>query len=146
SPLQLRCRHAAVVSGYLGDLAVEYADDPVGHVGDHRVVRDHGSGRTELAGDAVDRFQHQHPGVDIEGAGGFIAQQNLRALCDGPGDGDALLLAAGELAGEVVHAVRQANQVQGFFRGHRVAADLSHQGDVFTGGQAGDQVVELENE
>jgi hypothetical protein len=51
-------------------------------------------------------------GVAVQRRGGLVEDHDARALEDGPGDGDALLLAAGELepalADQRVPAVRQA--------------------------------------
>src|SRR5262245_24216432 len=46
----------------------------------------------------------------------------------------------------MVHALGQVHQLQGLLRPHRLAADLRDQGDVLAGRQAGDEVVELEDE
>ena len=47
----------------------------------------------------------------VEGGGGFVGEQQLRALGNGPGDGDALLLAAGKLGRALVDARRRPTSV-----------------------------------
>jgi hypothetical protein len=58
------------------------------------------AGGAQLAVDALDHLQHQLAGGVVQRAGGLVAQQHLRALDDGAGDGHALLLAARELDGK----------------------------------------------
>ena len=83
-----------------GDAAVGEADDAVGHAGDGRVVRDDDRGGAELAVDALERLEHDDAGRDVERAGRLVAQQHVGPLGDRARDGDALLLAAGELRRE----------------------------------------------
>ena len=45
----------------------------------------------------------------VEVAGGLVGEDDGRAEDEGAGEGDALLLAAGELDGVVVHAVAEAD-------------------------------------
>ncbi len=46
--------------------------------------------------------EHEDARLVVECAGGLVAEEHVRGLGHGPGDGDALLLAARELGGEVV--------------------------------------------
>ena len=50
---------------------------------------------------AVDDFHHIFAAGRIEGAGGFVGKDDFAAVHQRAGDGYALLLAAGELAGFV---------------------------------------------
>jgi hypothetical protein len=75
-----------------------------------------------------------------------VAQQHVRPLGDGPRDGDALLLTAGELGGEMVEPMAEPHQLQRRHRVHRVLGDLGHQRHVLAHREVGDQVVELEHE
>lgn len=52
-------------------------------------------------------------GVRVEIAGGFIADEKLRVCDERSCDGDALLLAAGELLGEVVGPFGDADEFEG---------------------------------
>ena len=91
------------------DAPVAQAQHAVGHAGDGGVVRDHHRGGAELGVDPRDHLEHQLAGLVVERAGGLVAQQHVGALGDGARDGDALLLAAGELRGEVVEPLAQAD-------------------------------------
>ena len=81
----------------------------------------------------------------VQRAGGLIAQKELWVFGKGPGNGDALLLAAGELGREVVHPVCQAHLGQHRGGIQRMAADLGSQLHILFGGQVLHQVVELEH-
>ena len=76
----------------------------------------------ELAIDALDRLQHDDAGLHVERAGRLVAEEHLGPLGDGAGDGDALLLAAGKLRREMIHAGRQADQLQGLLGRMRIGA------------------------
>ena len=81
----------------------------------------------------------------VQRAGGLVAQEELRILRQGPGDGHPLLLSAGELGGEVGQPVLQAHGAQHLRRVQGLPADLGRQLHVLQGGEVGDQVVELED-
>ncbi len=55
-------------------------------------------------------------GVRVQVAGGFVGKQHLRGVGEGAGDGDPLLLAAGELVRVVLGALFQPNALQEFAR------------------------------
>ena len=59
------------------------------------------------------QIQHLLGGPGIEGAGGFIGQQQAGLVDDRPGHGHPLLLAARELVGLVVEPLGQTNPLQG---------------------------------
>ena len=61
-------------------------------------------------------LEHDDAGRDVERAGRLVAEQDVRPLGDGAGDGHALLLAAGELGREVVQPVAEADQVERLLR------------------------------
>ena len=67
----------------------------------------------------------------VERARGLVAQQKLGIFCQGTGDGHALLLAAGKLGREVLHALAQAHFTQALGGIERIGADLRRQLDVF---------------
>ena len=87
----------------------------------------------------------------VEGAGGLVGKDDAAAVHERPGDGNALLLAAGKLIGLVFQLVRQA-QIRKQGLGPIKARLFVHpgvnggQGHVFRGGQRGEQVVALEDE
>ena len=51
-------------------------------------------------------------GVRVEVAGGLVGEQQARRIGDRAGDGDALLLAAGEFAGAMIEALAEAEEGQ----------------------------------
>ena len=94
------------------DLAVAHGDDAVGVGGDVGLVGDDDDGDALLA---VERHQRLHDlvrGAGVEIAGRLVGEQQARSVDQGPRDGDALLLAAGELRRRVVFAFAEAEQLQ----------------------------------
>ena len=61
----------------------------------------------------TEQVHHLVAGGGIQGAGGFIRQQQDRAVDDGPGNGHPLLLTATQLVGTVVEALPEAHPHQG---------------------------------
>ena len=94
----------------------------------------------------LDRLEHEDAGLAVERAGRLVAQQDRGSLGDGARNGDALLLAAGELRREVMQPVVEPDQLQRHRGVHGLRRDLGDEGDVLQRGQARDQVVELEDE
>ncbi len=98
--------------------------------GDQTVADHHGAlgsgGHIGLVGDEHDRpaagvqlvEQREHVGArrGVEVAGGLVGQDQGRVGDERTGNGDALLLAAGELAGSMVDAVRQPDPGERFQR------------------------------
>ena len=87
----------------------------------------------------------------VQVAGRLVAEQESRVGDDGAGNGDALLLSAGELARIMIHALGEADDAE---RGFNVLAPLGfgelgeeqRQLDVLKGREHGDEVVHLEDE
>ena len=76
-------------------------DDPTAHgVDDAAVVGGHDHGRARAV-DAVEQAHDADRGGRVEVAGGLVGQQDQRPVHERPGDRDPLLLATGELVGEV---------------------------------------------
>ena len=121
-------------------------DDPVGHTGDGRIVRDDDGGGAELAVHTVERVKHDHAGGDIERPGGLVAEEDVGPLCDRSRDCDPLLLTPGELRREVIEPMARPTSAERLFRRHRLLDDLGDQRHVLAGRQAGNQVVELKDE
>ena len=121
-------------------------DYPVGHVSEHGVVGDENGERAEVEVHALNGFEHGDARFHIERAGRLVAKQHLGPLRNRPRNGHALLLAAGHLRGKVVHAIREFDERERGFRRHRVARDLGDERDVLPPGEAGDEIVKLENE
>ena len=83
----------------------------------------------------------------IEIASGLVGEEHFGFVHDGSGDGDALLLATGKFGGEVLGAVGQADALECVHGGSGgiAAGDRTRDGDVFQGGEFGQQVVILEH-
>ena len=81
-------------------------------VGDVEVVADQQEGRADLGAELADEVEDLLGIGGVEGAGGLVGQDEARAVGQGAGDGDALLLADGEFGGAVVQAIGQADLVE----------------------------------
>src|SRR5215831_1532180 len=96
----------------LDDQAVIHEEHPVGGVpGKAHLVADHDHGHARFAQGPHD-LQHRAHELGIERAGRLVEQHDARLERDGAGDGDALLLAAGELARRVAGAVGEPDPVE----------------------------------
>jgi hypothetical protein len=101
--------------------------------------------------DDLDKRSRTWAEVGVEIAGGLVGQQQARCVGQRPGDGDALLLAAGEAAGAVVEAVFEAEpgeEAAGAVGGLAAAfaGEELRQHDVLLGGEVGQEMVELVDE
>ena len=132
------------------DLAVLDFDDAVGVFGDVAVVGDEDDGvafGVQFAEDFHDFFA----AVAVKCASGFVGEDDLSAVHERTGDGDALLLAAGELSGFVFGAFAEAEagkqRFGAFFPRFAVRTGVDGgNSDVFPGFEVGEQVVALEDE
>ena len=84
-----------------GDPPVGEQDHPVRVGRGRRVVRDHDDRAAELAHRAAQEAQHLGARARVEVAGGLVGEHDLGLGDQRAGDRDALLLAAGQLAGPV---------------------------------------------
>ena len=91
------------------DAAVGEEDHPVGVGGGRRVVGDHHDGLAELAHGRRMNARISAPARESRLPVGSSAKMISGRCGQRPGHGDALLLAAGELAGPVVEPVAQAD-------------------------------------
>src|SRR5207244_13608063 len=62
--------------------------------------------------EGLEQFDDPAGGVFVEVAGGLVGEQQLRPVGEGPGDGDALPLAAAQLARLMVGAFAQPDRVE----------------------------------
>src|SRR6185295_2520910 len=90
-------------------------------------------------------------GLAVEVAGGLIGEEDGGAVDEGASDGDALALAAGELIGLVMHAVAEADALQGADGALLGAAPVllrvdEGKGDVLDRGGAVEEFEGLEDE
>ena len=126
-----------------------------GHVGTDllhhgHLVGDDDDGDTQALVDVLDEAQDGAGGGGVQGGGSLVAQQDLGVGGQGAGDGDALLLAAGELGGIGVRLVGKSHHVQKFQRplfgfGRGDTGDLHGEADVFEAGALHEQIELLED-
>src|SRR5262249_48866895 len=91
------------------NVAVAHTDDALGPGGDVVFVRDHDDGLARI----VELLQTLHDlvaGPRVEVASRLVGEDHLRIVDQGAGDGDALLLAAGQLHGTMFQAIPQTDQ------------------------------------
>src|SRR3569833_297957 len=99
--------------GFVGvDLAVADVNDAVGVLGDVGLVSDEDDG-VAFGLELIEERHDLHAGLGVEVAGGFVRQDDGRAVDQRAGDGYALALTTGELIGLVVHAGLEADIGQG---------------------------------
>ena len=100
-------RHLATVV----DPAVAHVHDPAGAGGHLVAVGDH-QDRLALAVQAPEQLEDLTAAVGVERAGGLVGQQQRGLVGQGPGDGQALALTAGQHGRHLVGLVPQAEQVE----------------------------------
>jgi len=79
--------------------------------GRDRVVRDHHDGLLGLVDRAAQEGQHLGTGAGVKVAGRLVGEDDLGTAGEGTGDGDALLLPAGQLCRAVRQPVAQTDDV-----------------------------------
>lgn len=130
--------------------AVFEADD-TGAALDHALVMGDEDEGLALAIEVVEEVEDFFAGFGVEVASGFVGEDDERAVGESAGDGNALLLAAGELVGSVIEAVVESDL------GGKFCGDFPHffiggpavihgDGDVFSDGELLDEVVGLKDE
>ena len=111
---------------------------------------DDNHGDAQALVDVLDQAEDGAGGSGVQGGGRLVAQQDLGVAGQGTGDGDALLLAAGELGGIGIRLVGQIHDVQKLQRPlpRRLlgdARDLHGKADVLEAGALHEQVKLLED-
>lgn len=107
--------------------------------------------RAPLGGEGGEQLDDGVAGAGVEAAGGLVGQQQAAGPDGGPGDGDALLLTAGEVVGVAVELLVQAHRAEGI-DGQRAGGagpdpvELEREHDVLDGGEARHEVEALEDE
>lgn len=133
--------------GVAEDLSVAEGDASLGEAGHLGVVGDHDDG-VAVAVEVLEEVGDDLLVGGVEVSGGFVGEEDGRVVDEGASDADALLLSAGEFAGEVAGAITEAyagESLAGFgFVGHGVEVLGEH--DVFERGEVGDKVELLEDE
>ena len=114
------------------------------------VVGDVDGGDAQAALELLDNGAHLHPQLGVQIGKGFVHQQDAGLDDKGPGQGDTLLLTAGQLIGLAVSQVGNLHQLQGLVHlgldlpgGH--FPGLQAVGHVFPDGEVGENRVVLEH-
>ncbi len=132
------------------DLAIPETQHPARVARHFRFVRHDQDGDAGLV-EFLEQLHDLHARGGVEGAGGLIGQQHDRRVYERAGDGDPLLLSAGELCGDVSHAVTEPHPFERRL-GPRAPLPARHarvqerQLDVVEGTGAAEQVELLEDE
>src|SRR5829696_8947730 len=133
--------------GYDG--AVAQPDDALGARGEREIVRDEHDRRIRFAVDRLQQLDDAGAGVTVEVARRLVGEEDARRVAEGPRDGDALLLAPGELVGKVVRALGEPDareQLPGARLGAAVPAQLERHLHVLLRREGGDELKALEHE
>ena len=102
-------------------------------------------GAAALAAGALEKPQNLLARHVVQGTRGLVAEQKLGVLGKRAGNGNALLLTAGELRRKHVLALGEANLVKHLGCWKRIRANLACELDVLECGEVLHQVVELEH-
>jgi hypothetical protein len=135
---------------FLNDPAVEEMDGAVGMAGKARIVGDHTDGGA-LSMEIAQQFHDGFAIAGIEISGGLVGEEDGGFSGESAGDGDALLLASGELGWVMFEAVGHADFFQCFvdtltsLRGAHAAVG-ERQFDIFIDGEIADEIKALEDE
>jgi hypothetical protein len=111
-------------------------------------VRDVHEGDADLGLDALELQLHLAAQLEVEGAERFVQEQHLGRVDQRPGDGDALLLAAGELVRLLAGLLPQLDELQHLLDLllHRLdAAPAQAEGDVLEDVEVREEGVGLED-
>ena len=102
-------------------------------------------GHTCFAGGVLKQLENSFARIIVQCPGRFVAKQKLRIFCQSPCNGNALLLAAGQLSRKVIKSFGKTYLGKSFGGVHRIFAYLSGKGDIFQCGQILYQIIELKN-
>lgn len=111
-PIELGGRNGRLVEPILDDAAVAQAQHAVGHAGDGGVVGDDDDGAAVGAVNILHELQDFLGCLVVKRAGGLVAQQQARVFDECAADGATLLLAARDLARELVAVLVEAQRTQ----------------------------------
>lgn len=117
---------------------------------DVHLVGDEQDGQAELLVEVAQQLEDGAGGLGVERGGRLVREEHLGVAYQGAGDADALLLAAGELAGVRLRLVGEADQVEQFEGLARAVAawhaeDLQREFHIALDGARGEQVEVLED-
>ena len=117
--------------------------------GDAHVMGDDNQGRAKLVVEFEQQVDDRFGGSRVEIAGRFVGEQNIGRGAKRAGQGDALLLAAGELTREMLHSVGEANSFEHCARCIRCVWQIfqfKREHDIFKRSETGDEMECLEHE
>ncbi len=126
---------------YGSQLAVPDANNDVSHFGDILVVRHDDYRLAVISCHLKKKLEYDYTCFGIQRARRFIAQQDLRVLCQGPAYRDTLLLAARQFMRELMSVIVQAYFFKQFFRVHMIRRYLIYERDVFQYGKRRYQII-----
>ena len=135
---------------HLLELALVHDHDPVGEAhGLLLVVGDEDDRDAQVALDLLQLLAHLLADLGVQGGEGLVEKQQGGLQEQGAGNGDTLLLAAGELAGILLFRAAHADQGQAVLHGLvdlglGDLAQLQAEGQVFINGHVGPEVIALE--
>ena len=110
-------------------------------------VRDHDRGRAGRLALRAEQAEHVVRGIGIEVAGGFVGENQFRAMHKRARNRDALQFAAGELPWEIVAATAQTDRREHIERaGRRQIVEQQRQGDILRERQMRQHVKRLKHE
>jgi acyl-CoA thioesterase I len=133
----------------MGDLARGDVHAPVAALGELGIVGDEDEGRAALAVHLEEQVDDLLAGLRIEVARGLVGEEEPRFGHEGACEGDALLLAPGELARIVSEPLGEPHAIEHAPRarfGIGPAVQFEGQHHVLQGGQRGQELERLENE
>ena len=96
----------------LAQAAIDHLHTPAGAPGDVLVVGDDDQ-REAFPVQLLEEIEDGCGGARVEIPGGFVGEQQAGRAYDGPGDGDPLPLAAGQLSGQEVDAMAEPDALRG---------------------------------
>jgi hypothetical protein len=130
------------------DCAVAETDDALSTGGEPEIVGHENDRRTRLPVERLEEVDDAASTVSIEIPGRLVGEQDARGVRECPGDRDALLLTAGELAWKVVQPVGEpdaAEQLARARRGTVLAAELERHLHVLRGRERRDELKGLKH-
>ena len=138
----------------VGYFAVAHVENAVGDLSSVGIVGDHEDGLVEFATGLAKHLEDGFRVFGVEIAGGFVGEDDGRAIDEGTGDGNALLFPSGELVRTVFEAALNAQHlcevieegpVQGRFGGGAKGRNVVCNLDVPHGGEGGQEVETLKD-
>ena len=140
---------SVLAADLIKDLATRERDLSCASGGDAQVMGDDNQGRAKLVVEFEQQVDDRFGGSGVEIAGRFVGEQNIGQGAKRAGQGDPLLLAAGELTREMLHPIDEANSFEHHARRIRRVWQIfqfERKHDIFKRSETGDEVECLEHE